>query len=240
MTELERRLRSLPLEWPPQPDLTLAVRARIAAAERRPLRRRPLVLAVAALVAALAAALAVPQARSSILRWLGLRNVRIVHVSELPPTRKLTAADLGSRTTFVRATRLAGFELLAPRERPDAVYVADTISGRRVAFVYGRIAKPRLLLTEFRGVGVTKYVQKLVAEGTKVDHVSVDGAPGLWLHGAPHAVYFAVPSNPRLIGIDAPLLAGNTLVWERPDGVTLRLEGSLSKDDALALAKSLR
>ena len=34
-------------------------------------------------------------------------------------------------------------------------------------------------------------------------------------------------------------LAGNTLLWER-DGITYRLEAALARDDAIAVAVSLR
>ena len=240
MPELERELRALRLAWPPQPDLTLGVRAAIAEQPPRRRPRRPLVLAFAALVVALAAALAVPQARTAILRWFGLEHVRVVRVGELPPTRALGGADLGTRTTFVAATRDAGFELLVPRERPDRIYLARPAGGARVTLVYGQVTKPRLMLSEFRGYGTTKYVEKLVGGGTTVERVEVEGSPGLWLSGAPHAVYFARPGEPENVYLDEPFLAGNTLVWERPGGLTLRLEGRLSKDAAVRLAKSLR
>ena len=239
MPELERRLGSVRIDWPPQPDLTLAVRAAIAE-PRRPRRRRALVLALAALALALAAAFAVPQARTAILHWFGLDHVRVVRVGELPPTRPLNGADLGRRTSFVAATHAAGFELLVPSERPDAVYVARTDAGERVTLGYGRPARPRLLLSEFRGIGTTTYVEKLATGGTHAERVTVGGSPGLWLSGAPHAVYFAKPGVPRDVYLDEPFLAGNTLVWERPGGFTYRLEGDLSKQDALMLAESLR
>jgi hypothetical protein len=88
-------------------------------------------------------------------------------------------------------------------------------------------------------MGVTKFVDKLVGGGTTVERVRVGAAPGLWLSGEPHALYFARPGEPDNVDLDLPLLAGNTLVWERPDGVTVRLEGDLSKRDAFAIAKSL-
>lgn len=239
MAELEQRLRSLPLAWPAQPDLARGVRTAIA--EPAPRRaRRPLVLAFGALVLAVAAALAVPQARTAILRWTGLSHVRVIRVDELPPTRALSGADLGKRTSFVAATRAAGFELLVPKARPDAVYLARTDAGVRVTLVYGEVSKPRLMLSEFRGVGTTKFVEKLASGGTKVERVTVDGSPGLWLSGAPHAVYFARPGALNTVYIDDPFLAGNTLVWERPGGLTYRIEADLSEHDALRLAESLR
>lgn len=239
MAELEQSLRSLPVAWPAQPDLARGVRAAIAEPAPRSPGRRPLVLAFAALVLAIAAAFAVPQARTAILRWVGLSHVRVVRVDDLPRTRTLSGADLGARTSFVAATRAAGFEPLVPKGRPDAVYLARTDAGVRVTLVYGEVSKPRLMLSEFRGTGTAKFVQKLASGGTKVESVTVDGAPGLWLSGAPHAVYFAKPGEFDTVYIDEPFLAGNTLVWERPRGITFRIEADLSKHDALRLAESL-
>ena len=85
MAELETALRQLGHEvaFPPTPDLASAIRGRL----ERPQRfwRRPAAIALAVLVvAAIAAVLAVPQSRSAILDWLGLRNVSVVRVEKLP------------------------------------------------------------------------------------------------------------------------------------------------------------
>lgn len=242
MTELERELLAVGrrLDWPAEPDLGPGVRARLEAPVERALpRRRVLMIALAVLVVAIGAAFAVPSARTAILRWLGLSHVRVVRVETLPPTRRLTLADLGSKTTIAAAERLLGFEVLQPRERPDAVYVFSQFGNPRVTLLYGSVAKPRLLLSEFRGTGTTKFVQKLVTGGTKVERVRVDEAPGLWFEG-PHAVIYEAPNAPRVTYSAEPLLAGNTLVWERPGGLTLRLEGKLTKGDAERLASSIR
>lgn len=242
MAELERELLILGrrLELPPQPELARAVRARLA---ERPAPvfpwRRTLVVAFAVLAVAIAAVFAVPSARTAILRWLGLANVRVVRVTRLPETRRLAASDLGTKTTLAAAQRRLGFALQQPRERPDSVYLQTTIGPPRVTLVYGSAKKPRLLLTEFRGTGTTNFVQKLVGPGTTVERVRVEGNPGLWIAGQPHAVYYTLGST-RMVYIDEPLLAANTLVWERPGGITLRLEGRLSKGDAIRLAGSLR
>jgi hypothetical protein len=242
MAELERELLVLGrrLDWPPEPDLGPRVRARLEArAERGAPWRTRVIIAVALLALALAAAFAVPSARTAILRWLGLSHVRVVRVDTLPPTRRLTAADLGARTTLAAAERRLGFHVLQLRERPDAVYVVTAYGNPRVTLVYGSVAKPRLLLSEFRGVGVTNYIQKLVAPGTRVERVRIDGAPGLWISG-PHAVLYELPGKPRRVYDSEPFLAGNTLVWERSNGLTFRLEGMLTKGDAERLASSAR
>jgi hypothetical protein len=243
MAELDRELILLGrrLQWPPEPQLAPRVGARLGEGPRRAFPwRRTLVIALAVLAVAVAATFAVPPARTAVLRWLGLEHVRVVEVEHLPPTRKLSQADLGRKTTLARAAAAAGFDPLTLRTRPDAVYVARTDGSARVTLVYGSVEKPRLLVSEFRGIGVTKFVEKLYGSGTKVEGVRVGSAPGLWLSGAPHAVYYASPENFDVIQINPPLLAGNTLVWERPDDLVVRLEGDLTKAEALKLAKSLR
>jgi hypothetical protein len=242
MTELERELFSVGrrLDWPHEPNLAPRVRARLAApGERRLPGRRTLAIALAVLAVAIGAAFAVPSARTAILRWLGLTHVRVVRVETLPPTRRLTEADLGTKTTVAAAERKLGFAILEPRERPDAVYVFTDFGNARVTLVYGSVAKPRLLLSEFRGSGTTKFIQKLVGGGAKVERVRIGEAPGLWFAG-PHAVIYETPGAPHVAYTSEPLLAGNTLVWERPNGVTLRLEGKLNKNQAERLAGSIR
>jgi hypothetical protein len=86
-----------------------------------------------------------------------------------------------------------------------------------------------VLLSEFRAgdVGVFK---KVAANATVTEPTSVDGAPALWLTGAPHLFLF--PDAP-------PRLAGNVLLWLR-SGLTLRLEGRLTQAQAEALARTIR
>ena len=242
MTELERELLATGhrLDWPAAADLAPQVRARLEAPPEHGFPwRRTLVIALALVAVAIGAAFAVPSARTAILRWLGLSHVDVVRVDRLPPTRRLTEADLGTKTTLAAAERRVGFAVLRPRQPPDAVYVFDAVGGRRVTLVYGTVPRPRLLLTEFRGIGTTQYVEKLVTPGAKIERVRVGGAPGLWFSG-PHAVLYRLPGNFLELYTAKPLLAGRSLVWERPDGLTLRLEGKLTEAEAERIARSLR
>ena len=240
MAELERDLRAVSVEWPPAPELAAHVRAQLAEPPPGIAWRRPLVVALAVLAVAIAAAFAVPSARTAILRWLGLQHVSVVRVEHLPPTRRLTTADLGEPMSLRKVRTIVPFDPLLPSARPDSIFVFRGLGGTRVTFVYGDVARPRHTLSEFRGVGVTKYVEKLVGSGTDVQQLKVGASPGLWLSGKPHAVYYALPGAFGNVFQNLPILAGNTLVWERADGLTLRLEGELTKGEALRLAKSLR
>ena len=82
--------------------------------------------------------------------------------------------------------------------------------------------------------GVSPEIVKKVAtvSGTRTSFVTVAGAsePGLWIEGERHIVRF--PGWPAR-------LAGNTLVWVR-GGATVRVEGSLSREQAVRIASSLR
>jgi hypothetical protein len=151
--DVERALLELEPDWPPTPDLAVAVRARIAGQGAAPGRRQPHVLRPAgagtispwrarlhlphpALATALAVLLAFavvmaasPSARSTVLRWLGLEGVQIRRAPPAatpPPVRRGAALGLGSPVTLAQARRAAGFPLPVPATQgpPDAIYLA--------------------------------------------------------------------------------------------------------------------
>lgn len=242
MRELETRLRAVGagLAFPPEPDLAAGVRERLLRAEPpRPARRR---LALALLGAgALTAAVAVPQARTALLDLLGLRGATVERVETLPPVGPGAGLAPGTRVTFAEAQRAADFPVLSPRakdgRRCGAVYLDATVPGGMVSIVCPAEGPQRLLLTQFRGEH-RPFVAKAAGEATRVEAVDVDGAPGLWLEGAPHVVSF-LDAEGRLRE-RTRRLAGDVLLWER-GGVTYRLEGALhGRDDALRIARDLR
>jgi len=47
-----------------------------------------------------------------------------------------------------------------------------------------------LLLTQFRGTNGTLYAGKVAGPGTTVERTEVNGAPGAWLAGRPHAFVY--------------------------------------------------
>jgi hypothetical protein len=88
----------------------------------------------------------------------------------------------------------------------------------------------RLLLTEFRGQA---FVDKLIQPGAKVEMVDV-GDQGAWFE-EPHVVAFR--DSRGNFRESTARLVGKTLFWQQGD-VTLRLEGDLSKEQALRIARS--
>lgn len=247
MTELERQLLALGrgLDAPQAPDLWPAVQARLAAGPvpQRFRKRRALVLAFAVLAAAVAAAFAVPPARTAILDWLGLRGVRIERVPERPRAPIGADLGLGRPVSLAEARRLAGYRVLVPSltgfERPSEVWFGPSLPGGQVAFVYRRSdpRDPRILLTQFRAEPGFQYIGKLAGPGTRIEPVTVNGEPGYWLEGEPHAFLFVDPQGRTR---DETLrLAGNTLLWQH-GALTLRLEGAGTKAEALAIARTMR
>jgi hypothetical protein len=226
VTNLELELRGLAsfVELPPERDLAPAVRARLGARRMYP---RRLVLALGLLVLAIAVAFAVPPARSTILRWLGFRNVRIERVDELPDASVRGTLALGPRTSLGHARDLVPYRILTSRllGRPDEVHVL----GEQVTFVYGR----RLTVIEVRG----RFISKMVGPGTSVGSAPVNGEPGYWISGRPHIfTYMDADEQFHKTGYR---LAGNTLVWQSGE-LTLRLEGRLTRGKALEIARSFR
>ena len=63
------------------------------------------------------------------------------------------------------------------------------------------------------------------------------GGPGVYLSGAPHEVLFETATGQ--VRTDRVRLAGNVLVWQQGQ-LTIRIEGTRTLAQALALARSLR
>ena len=230
MAELETALRQLGGEvaFPPTPDLASAIRGHLA----RPRfgQRRVAIALVAVVVVAIGAVFAVPQARTAILDWLGLRNVSVVRVEKLPAVPAHGNLDLGQRVTLDDAKRHAPW-LLVPDGTPDSVWVNKSLPGGKVSLLWGTPSNVRLLLTEFTG---RTYIEKVIDGDTQVERVKI-GDAGAWFQG-PHVVMFQ-DRDGRFRESHARL-ARNTLVWQ-VGNVTLRLEGGLTKDEALRIARTV-
>lgn len=242
MTELELLLRetAADVEFPRPPDMVAAVRERIATRRARAPRfrlRRPLAIALAALLVATGGAAAIPSVREPVLDFLGLRSVRVERVPRLPfkpsPGDKLA---LGQRTTLAAASKRVRFHPVLPSAllSEPAVYLDTTIPGGALGLVYDN---GHLLLTELQGGLRREFIQKFVTPRTHVAAVTVQGERGLWISGDVHEIAYL--DKEGLIRPASIRLAGPTLVW-RHNGLLLRLEGVRSKAAALRIARSVR
>jgi hypothetical protein len=219
--DLERELSALELTWPETPELRLELGTRARS------RRRPLLAAVALVLAALAAAFAVPQSRGAILRFLHLGGVTIELVDQLPSAQERPlGADLGPVVTQAQAERAVGHPLLLPPVEPlPPLHLTQNIA----SLVFLDRGRP-VLLSElgFSDIGIVK---KAIGASTSIRFVRVDGGPGYFISDFEHVFMF--PGAP-------PRLAGNVLLWQA-HGLTFRLEGrGLTLARALELAVLLR
>ena len=91
------------------------------------------------------------------------------------------------------------------------------------------------MLSQARGAIYDGFIKKTGGRGTTILEVQVDGEPGLYVDGPEHFVMFLDENG--LISDERTYLAGTVLLWNRDD-LLLRLEGDLTRDEALELAKS--
>jgi hypothetical protein len=237
MADLERRLADAAASYrfPPTPDLATAARSRLPG--RRSRRRLVLALA-AALVAAAVAVAASPGARSAIRDLLdAIPGVSVERLPELPPGSYVLLPDYGERVGLERAQAAAGFPLRLPDGlgEPDAVHLdRDRAGAPVVTAVWGADTGPRLVLTQWRARSILFH--KSLGPRSQARLVRLDGSDALWLAGDDHAVFYdgGGPDDERR----AAYLAGNALAWTEA-GVTYRLEGRFTLDEARRLAESL-
>jgi hypothetical protein len=243
VTTLEQDLRLLgrELDYPREPDLRNAVVTRV---ERRRRRKRVVLAFAALIVLALAVALAVPQARSAIQRWLRIGVVRVELVDELPKLRIQSRLLLGERVSLGEAQRRFGRPVALPDLKevgpPDHVYFFGEGPSRRVTVLWGSRSGPKLLLQQFRGTLEPEFGKKIASGGTDVRFANVNHHPALGLFGAPHYFMYLDPETHQGV-TDRVYLVGNVLLWQSPDGaVTLRLEGDLDFAEMLRIARRTR
>jgi hypothetical protein len=254
--DLEQRLRDLRpyLAYPLTPNLVVSVRTRLITAPPRhwwsslAIPRR---LAVAAAVALLVIGglLAIPRTRDTIAHWFAVKGVIVNTVPSLPPGPLGGDLNLGQRTTLAGAQAGVRFQVLVPTDssvgQPDEVYLNRAVPGGEVSFVYhtrpglptSSTTDVAILVMEIQGSVDKNFFGKMIGPGTTLTEVTVNGGPGYWIEGNPHVIFFKDAlgnfhdENLRL--------ASNTLVWQQGD-VTLRIEGPLTKAQALQLAASMQ
>ena len=254
---LERALTALGahIEFPEPRDVRPAVLARIQAPQvapatapsRRGFRWQPAVAVAFVLLLALALmATAFPHARRAIADLLGFENLRI-EVSESPLPNIGEGLALGNAVTIEEAKAEIGVvPLLDPEDfiGPRTVYVSPDAL-RMVSVVYGEsaglppeaIRDASVLLTAIDGTLHEGWAEKVVHTGeAKVRPVEVRGRTGYWVSGD-HA-FFVYSRSDGLDELESSRIANNVLLWEE-DGLILRVEGEMTRAEAIELAESL-
>jgi hypothetical protein len=211
-------------------------------------------VAAAAVIVALAALLAYQPSRETIANWLNL-HTRFNQVpvlttpSPLPPGPLGQRLGLGGYSTLPKASAAVKWAVLVPSSlgQPDEVYLQLPPDGPprgEVTLVYS--ARPDMaasaqtgvavLVTEAQGKVNADFFGKVLGPDTTLEPVTVSGHQGYWIAGKPH-VFFFVDAN-GLVRDETLRLATNTLLID-DGGTVVRIEGDLTKAQALQIASSL-
>lgn len=246
---MEAELRELgrELDVPPPASPAAAVRQRLEGpAVRRPhpaprgtgiLRRwRPAWRAALIVVAVLAVLLAAtPQGRAVVAHVLRFAGVELQQEPGPAPSPQSGASLPGERRmSLAEARQHVSFPILVPAAlgRPSEVVVSD--GGRVASLIYRRTPYGLVRMDEFAGHLDPVFFQKFIHVGD-VTVVRVNGRKGMWVKG-PHVLMYVTRDGTPAVA-SARLTTGNTLIWGNRQ-VALRLEGNLSKTEALAIAGS--
>src|SRR5215472_14162804 len=257
MADLEARLTALAgeIEWPPTPDLRLAVARRAATPRPRFQLAVPRwALAAVAVLVIIATLLAYTPTRTAIAGWLNL-HTNIRHTTALPTPSPLPSGTLGSNlglgtpTTVAGAQNAVGWQVLVPADlgMPDAVYVQLPPEGPlqgEVTLVYaprpGIAAASQtgvgVLVTEARGSVNEQFFGKTIGPDTTIQVVSVNGHDGWWISGRPHTFVFIDANNEARF--ETLRLATNTLVVDE-EGTIVRIEANVNESTAEHVAASI-
>jgi hypothetical protein len=254
LIEIEGQLSRLgaELEWPATPNLAPAVRLRIGAL--RPWFQSRWALAAAAAIVVVIGLAAFPPSREAIAGWLNV-HTRFLTVPHLATPTPLPSGPLGQRLglgqpiTLDAARAAVKWQVLLPAGlgQPDEVYLQqppEGPSGGEVTLVYrarqGFAAAGEtgvgILITEARGGVNSDFFGKTIGPGTTIEPVTVAGNSGYWIAGAPHMFGFVDSSGS--VRFETLRLATNTLLLDA-GGTVIRIEGNLTRAQALQIAASL-
>lgn len=255
MPDVEQQLLELgaSLEWPATPQLAARVRYRVAGPSRT-WYQSPWAIAAIALLVALVALVAYTPTRDVIARWFNL-HANIQRTEHPPTPSPLPSGPLGQRlglggsTTLEAARTGVNWKIAIPRSlgEPDEVYLQKAPDGPpegEVTLVYS--ARPGIpvssqtgvsvLITEARGAVDAGFFGKMLGSESTLEEVRVNGHPGFWIAGKPHVFFFIDAKGS--FRQETMRLATNTLIFDN-GGTVVRIEGDLTKAQAMEIARSL-
>jgi hypothetical protein len=267
MPDLEQQLTSLgtALDWPPTPDLLKVIHLPARRGGRSPLAAtgwggtvgksyQSRWAIAAAIVIAAAGLLAFPPSREAIANWVNVHTIfrevpQLATPSPQPPGPLGKRLGLGGLTTLPDAQQHISWQIGVPSTlgRPDEVYLqppVDAPAQGEVTLVYAtRPGIPvagqtgvSVLVTEARGAVDQNFFGKMLGPGTTLEAVTVSGHQGYWISG-PLNEFFFTDANGDFRS-ETVRLAANTLILDY-GGTVIRIEGNLTKAQALEIAASL-
>jgi hypothetical protein len=269
MPALEQQLTSLgaALDWPATPDLVKVIHLPARRGGRAPLaalgwggalgknyQSRWAFAAAAAIVIAAAGLLAFTPSREAIANWVNVHTIfrQVPHLatpSPQPPGPLGERLGLGGLTTLPDAQSHISWHISIPTTlgQPDEVYVqppVDAPAQGEVTLVYAtRPGIPvagqtgvSVLVTEARGTVDQNFFGKMIGPGTTIEAVTVAGHQGYWISGPLNEFFFTDANGDGRS--DTVRLAADTLILDF-GGTIVRIEGNLTKAQALDIAASL-
>ena len=239
------------LAWPTTPDVAGEVGATLRLQRKAPSlvaprlslpsRRRTVLVIAATLLALAGAALA-----ARLVIELGAATVQVVPGAPTAlPTDVISPDDLGRAMSLAEAGAVAGFEPALPgalgspvRTWVDDLGVGPDVPAQRVVSAWAPSPElPRIpetgigaLLMQFEGDGLAAFKQ-VFSETNDFGTAVVDGREAFWTSGEHRLVLVTGQGSLTL------LVTGNVLIWQ-VDAFTFRLETSLPKHRAVAIAES--
>jgi hypothetical protein len=242
------------LPYPPTPHVADRVVAHLTNEHDRQTTSRLQPLWVASVILALLLGLlAVPPVRAAILEFLQVGAVRIWLVEPAPtptapqempiersqptPTPIRSLLNLAGETTLTEAEAKTGFAIALPTYppdlgTPDRVFYQE-LSGPAVILVWTKPEQPEQALLSLQIFGSDTIVNK--GSPPVVMTATVNGRDMVWLNG-PYILAYGGGSQPQWEM--RYLVSGRVLLWQE-DGLTYRLEGDFTFEEAIRIAESL-
>ena len=246
LREVDALLRSAAraFSYPSTPALSGVVLPRLSSEEARTgwLDRvrwqyavRPAMAMLAALAVVLGTLLAVPQSREALADFFGLSRVRVETVPPGPTPPALSPESFARPATAADAEAAVDFDLSYPapdgaRLEPAAVYLqGEAQDAPVVIFVYEAFDLYQTRLGFFGKGG---------PDPSLIHEIEFGGRPALWIDEGGHIASF-LDEQGRVVIESRRTVDRATLLWEE-NGMTYRLETSLTQTEAVRVAESLR
>jgi hypothetical protein len=233
--------------YPATPDVAARVRQSLTVANgRQPLRLNRLAWAMLLIISLLLGLAAVPQVRAAVQRIFNIGAITIFELDEAEQavleTAVLTAtkpipSPLVPSELALEVTAAEVRALLEPASLYLPAYPVDLPEPDHIYWVDPDYQMTPTVISIWKEEGLALYqigVAQFAWKGAEiVEDTAVNGQRAAWIVG-PH---FFWSNDGR--GQDWQYVAGNVLIWWHEDGLTFRLEGASSLEEAVRIAESL-
>lgn len=248
LEENEIRKVAASFRYPATPDVALSVRQQIQATpsrKRRPFYVNRLAWVVVLVILFVVTLWSVPQVRAAFLRMFNIGAITIFELEDsrelVPETAVLSATkpvpDLLVPVEYALEVSLTEVKSRLADSRSSLYLPADLTEPDAVYWVDPRYQMTPTVISIWEDEGLALYQIGVPQFGMKgahgLENTAVNGQQAFWLD-MPHP--FRLQNEP----VDEwQYVPGHVLIWWHDDGITFRLEGADSKEDAVRLAETL-